>query len=168
MDRVVFGRPMGWEMRDPKFDSWYKFEEADPFYWNDFVLEHRYLAVYAGIIYIITIYSLEWWMRDRPAYKLKMPLFLWNGALGIFSIIGFARMLPGMWYILTQPNGMYNSICIKRDITVPMGYWALLFVWSKYVELGDTVFIVLRKRPIVFLQWYHHLCTMMATWVLCK
>lgn len=33
------------------------------------------------------------------------------------------------------------------------GLWAFLFVLSKIVELGDTAFLVLRKRPIIFLHW---------------
>jgi hypothetical protein len=33
------------------------------------------------------------------------------------------------------------------------GFWALMFVLSKVPELGDTIFIVLRKQPLIFLHW---------------
>lgn len=168
VEEVVSRRPFGWTYSE--LDSVYnfKFEEVDPFYWYDFAMRYRRLALYAGAIYIITIHALERWMRDRPAFHLRLPLFLWNAGLGLFSILGFVRMFPGFLNIVSKPDGFYNSICKKVDINVPMGCWALLFVWSKYVELGDTVFIVLRKRPLVFLQWYHHLVTLIAAWILCE
>ena len=33
------------------------------------------------------------------------------------------------------------------------GYWTFMFVMSKVPELGDTIFIVLRKQPLIFLHW---------------
>jgi len=45
-----------------------------------------------------------------------------------------------------------------------MGLWSFLFTLSKVPELGDTVFIVLRKQPLIFLHWYHHITVLMFTW----
>jgi hypothetical protein len=35
-------------------------------------------------------------------------------------------------------------------------FWALVFTTSKLAEFGDTFFLVVRKRPVIFLHWYHH------------
>lgn len=39
------------------------------------------------------------------------------------------------------------------------GYWTFLWVVSKIPELIDTIFIVLRKKPLMFMHWYHHALT---------
>jgi elongation of very long chain fatty acids protein 6 len=48
--------------------------------------------------------------------------------------------------------------------TPVMGYWSYLFTLSKLVELGDTVFIVFRKQPLIFLHWYHHITVLLYCW----
>lgn len=35
---------------------------------------------------------------------------------------------------------------------------------SKLPELGDTLFIVLRKQPLIFLHWYHHITVLIYSW----
>lgn len=31
-------------------------------------------------------------------------------------------------------------------------------------ELGDTIFVVLRKKPLIFLHWYHHVTVLLYCW----
>ncbi|ETN69358.1 GNS1/SUR4 family protein [Necator americanus] len=55
------------------------------------------------------------------------------------------------------------SLCSASDPHDVAAFWILLFTLSKVtlqhfqvVELGDTLFIVLRKKPLIFLHYYHH------------
>ena len=44
------------------------------------------------------------------------------------------------------------------------GFWTMLFIFSKVPELFDTMFIVLRKKPLIFLHWYHHVTVLLYCW----
>lgn len=57
----------------------------------------------------------------------------------------------------------YSFYSFLTDDTVS-SFWTFLFVLSKLPEFGDTVFIVLRKQPLIFLHWYHHILTLLYAW----
>ena len=45
------------------------------------------------------------------------------------------------------------------------GCWLLVFIFSKIPELLDTLFLILKNRPIKLLQWYHHVSVMLFCWL---
>ena len=45
-----------------------------------------------------------------------------------------------------------------------VAFWSSLFKISEIIELGHTVFIVLRKQALIFLHWYHHITVLVYTW----
>lgn len=60
-----------------------------------------------------------------------------------------------------------DTVCVHPKYTWgigPTGFWVMLFIYSKVPELVDTVFIVLRKRPLIFLHWYHHVTVLLFCW----
>ncbi len=64
-------------------------------------------------------------------------------------------------------NGFQHSVChnaVHTWAAGPTGMWVMLFIYSKIPELLDTVFIVLRKKPLIFLHWYHHITVLMFCW----
>jgi len=100
-------------------------------------------------------------MHSRPRYEVRSLLVVWNGTLATFSIIGLSRTLPE--FVLSLQNGIYYSVCDNSFITNDRvsSFWASVFVLSKVPELGDTFFILLRKQPLIFLHWYHHMTVLM-------
>ena len=79
---------------------------------------------------------------------------------------------------ITSPfRPLVDSICFSMDPRGPAAFWACLFSFSKIAEFGDTLFLVLRKRPVIFLHWlvrrflflmmffrYHHAVVIILSW----
>ena len=121
--------------------------------------DYWWCRVYMCTVYIILVFWGSRWMRDKPAFYLRRPLTMWNTGLAVFSIIGFLTVFPPLANILME-KGFYSSVCKEwvyhRTDMAPVKLWSLLFFLSKTVEFGDTMFVILRKKPLSFLHWYHH------------
>ena len=113
-------------------------------------------------VYLFGIYAGQKIMQSRDAVNLKWQLFTWNLMLAVFSLIGAARVVHDFCHVLTRYD-VYASVCILGPCNV-RGFWMSAFALSKVVELGDTVFLILRKRPVIFLHWYHHVSVLLFTW----
>ena len=88
---------------------------------------------------------------------------LWNLGLALFSIWG-SYIGINLFIKNINENSLKNVILdislIKEDFCVP-GYY---FTISKIFELGDTILILLRGRQLRFIQYYHHLITLLYCW----
>lgn len=116
--------------------------------------------------YMIVIYGGQLYMQTRPRFELRIPLFMWNVFLAVFSIWGAYRSAPELLYVLNN-HGFHYSVCIPGPSFLDNrvgGFWNWMFTLSKVPELGDTVFIVLRKQPLIFLHWYHHVTVLLYAW----
>lgn len=134
-------------------------------YTKEWMRQYWHTSFYAVAIYMIVIFGGQAFMSNRPAFKLKRLLTLWNISLALFSILGTFRTLPELLHVLHR-FGFYHSVCHPSFIedVKPSGFWTWMFALSKVPELGDTVFIVLRKQNLIFLHWYHHITVLLFTW----
>ncbi|KAM9284734.1 very long chain fatty acid elongase 6-like [Morus bassanus] len=79
------------------------------------------------------------------------------------SAIGAHWIWKQMVFILST-KGFKQSVCSQSFCIHSISkFWVYLFVLSKILELGDTVFIVLHKKKLMFLHWYHHITTLIIT-----
>merc|ERR1711870_98735 len=67
-------------------------------------------------------------------------------------------------------GGFLNTVCIdplsvKTDSSRHPMLALFLFAFSKIPELGDTAFLILKGKPVRFLQWYHHSTVMLFCWL---
>ncbi|VDM73357.1 unnamed protein product [Strongylus vulgaris] len=94
------------------------------------------------------------------AYNLTAALNFWNAWLAIFSTIGSIATGYGLFYEIHYRGIVSSYTHIGDYFNGISGYFTFLFVMSKVLELGDTIMIVLRKKPLIFLHWYHHVMTL--------
>ncbi|KAJ8315908.1 hypothetical protein KUTeg_006542 [Tegillarca granosa] len=119
--------------------------------------------IYSGV-YLILVFGGKVYMQHRQRYELRPYLALWSGILAIFSIFGSFRTVPEFVSTI-RDKGLQYSICQPTFLDVRVtAFWCALFTLSKVYELGDTMFIVLRKQQLIFLHWYHHVTVLIYTW----
>eukprot|EP01102_Stenamoeba_stenopodia_P021637 TRINITY_DN877_c0_g1_i1.p1 TRINITY_DN877_c0_g1~~TRINITY_DN877_c0_g1_i1.p1 ORF type:complete len:277 (-),score=53.44 TRINITY_DN877_c0_g1_i1:318-1148(-) len=118
------------------------------------------------ILYFVIIYGIQYLMRDRKPFDLKWVIACHNLILSIGS---FAYVLYMFYeaYKMMAVGGVSGVLC-DADLKYQTGsyYFGLyLFYLSKYYELLDTLFLVLKKKPLIFLHVYHHPATLVLCWV---
>lgn len=129
-------------------------------------LDHNWhQSFYWSALYLVLVFGCQSYMKNRPPFNLRYPLVLWNLFLALFSICGTIRMIPGFLHTI-QEFGIHYSICFAKypQMIQPTVFWGWLFITSKVLELGDTLFVVLRKQKLIFLHWYHHIMTLIFCW----
>lgn len=127
--------------------------------------ENWTIAFYYVGIYMVLVFGGQYLMQSRPRFELRGVLSAWNTILAAFSIMGACRTVPEFLHTLTH-YGLFHSVCVPSFIEQDKvsGFWTWMFVLSKLPELGDTLFIVLRKQPLIFLHWYHHITVLLYSW----
>jgi len=95
-----------------KFQA-YDFEIFDWKGWASYGSCHWELPFQVGVLYLLLIFGLQRFMRGRDPFHLKVPLALWNSALGLFSLVGFLRTAPEFFSILLAKDGLYKALCFR-------------------------------------------------------
>lgn len=131
--------------------------------WAGVVKEYYYYLAIPSILYYVAIRTGQKYMEDRKPLNVSSVLFWWNLFLTLFSIIGTNRMWNEVAAVASESGSLISSICAPGVRTSRAGFWFMLFAFSKFVEFGDTFFLVVKKKPVIFLHWYHHITVMLLT-----
>lgn len=134
--------------------------------WTSGCRQFWWLAYVAVGLYLVGMWMGGNYMSERKPFDLKGPLNAWNLFLAVFSLIGALRTVPHLLGTLST-FGIEHTLCRAASVSYgsgACGLWVMLFIFSKYFELIDTVFLVLRKRKVGFLHWYHHMTVLLYCW----
>ena len=79
--------------------------------WVKIMHENWSISFYFCAVYLVLVYGLRAWMKNRERFELRGLLVVWNLALAIFSIVGAMRSYPDLADTLQQV-GFRSSVCI--------------------------------------------------------
>jgi len=132
--------------------------------------DHWETPIAACIAYVLMIYGLSAYMKNREPMKLKGIKTIWNFSLSAFSWCGFFVLVNHL--LFSEHAGVFTAGFHASLCTHPSHYGCryegvaiAAFCYSKMFELFDTVFIILAKRPLIFLHWYHHITVLLFCWL---
>lgn len=128
---------------------------------------HMTTGVVCVSLYLLLLAIGQLRMQTRKAVSVpRSVLAAWNFGLAAFSMMGLARTAPHLGLVLWK-HGMHRSMCDPAAVSFghgASGFWVGLFIISKIPELFDTLWLVIRKRPVIFLHWYHHATVLAFCW----
>jgi len=145
---------MEWEMTWRPYHLYYMMKRN---WWFPIIAISIYAA---GIVYG------QKFFKDRKPWNFRNILIMWNLGLSLFSIFGFFRVLPVVMHVVSSYTWREN-LCYDPHLHTghnEAGLWIFLFSISKFFELFDTFFIVVHKKPLILLHWYHHISVLLYCW----
>ncbi|EGD73506.1 fatty acid elongase [Salpingoeca rosetta] len=127
----------------------------------------KYFWVMAGVAaaYLPVVFSLQAFLKNREPLNLRALLVLWNLILVVFNLYVLVYMGPAVIKWLRSGDFLERMCYIPEDAAQgPVAMALFAFALSKVPEMIDTLFIVLHKKPLIVLHWYHHLTVMLYCW----
>ncbi|XP_050342677.1 elongation of very long chain fatty acids protein 7-like [Nymphalis io] len=139
---------------------------ADPRTKIWFLVAKPYQCIIVLTIYLMFVF--KWgprFMKNRPAYNIDTIMIIYNVIQVISCAYIFLVGLIEIWI----PN--YKLFCEPVDFSdsktaIDIATLSYYYYLTKYLDLMDTIFFVLRKKynQISFLHIYHHTGMVMLIW----
>lgn len=127
---------------------------------------HLQVPLVVGVVYLISLFSLQSYMKEKKPFVLKIPTFIHNVILTTISTVMFLGVFYGA-FLKYESQGFWAGLVCEQDpqpIKGVMFYWGYIFYLSKFYELIDSFLLVLKKKPLIFLHVFHHFVMPFVCW----
>ncbi|KAJ7630936.1 GNS1/SUR4 membrane protein [Roridomyces roridus] len=108
--------------------------------------------------YLALIFGIQAAMKNQQPQKLNTLFQAHNVFLSAGSLLLLVLMLEEIVPIIWK-NGIFSAMCDNESWTPRMEFYYMINYSFKYIELLDTVFLALKKKPLAFLHVFHHSAT---------
>lgn len=122
-------------------------------------------AVACCLVYFMLVRVLKAMFKNRKALDLRPVIVVHNFFLTVVSTALFAGFVMVMLEKVQQYNA-WELICseaMHNDGRLHALYYLNYLV--KWYELLDTMFLIVRKKEVIFLHEYHHAATLWLCWI---
>lgn len=147
------------------FPDYVKNYDAD-IYLSPMKSNNYVIPILAVFLYLLMCFYGQKVMTNMKPFKVRSLLLLWNLSLSLFSAWGALHTVPHLLYRLYSET-FESTICEAAYTGYgagACGFAVFLFILSKIPELIDTAFIIVMKKDLIFLHWYHHVTVLLFSW----
>ncbi|XP_041358337.1 elongation of very long chain fatty acids protein 7-like [Gigantopelta aegis] len=132
-------------------------KNADPRVADWFMMSTPLPSFIICFLYVVIVKLGPWLMRDRKPFEMKNVLLAYNLVMVIISAYTLEEFLNAGWL------AGYSLRCEPVDYSTSpqalrMAKVCWLFYITKFLELFDTIFFIMRKKfnQVSFLHVFHH------------
>ncbi|TFK30444.1 fatty acid elongase [Coprinopsis marcescibilis] len=134
-----------------------------PYYLSSYVpgvtpLSTNVTVVTALVSYLAAIFGIQAVMKNQQPLKLQTLFQIHNVILSSGSLLLLVLMLEEIVPIAWK-SGFHHALCNENAWTSRMEFYYMCNYFFKYLEFVDTIFLVLKKKPLQFLHVFHHSAT---------
>jgi fatty acid elongase 3 len=152
------------DMKLPHFLLYYpKFISEFQFKANETLLSNVYSVAAIVGLYLLLTFTIKRWIDNSKPFDLKPLVAGYNYVLSLASALLFTLLTAEILNLIIQTSFL-QAFCDPEPSFLSLKGPVVFFYYCnyifKYVELIDTMFIVLRGKKLAFLHYYHHAATL--------